>query len=89
MRRQAVRDIGVRERGRGADDEVGAKNSRADIAGHQGKLNPMAPAKIFYRDPTPLGHVRSDHCGIAPPQPHAMAGAREIRGRRERAVAAA
>ena len=53
------------------------------------ELRLMPPAKILHDDRAAGRVVRRDRRGIAPPQPHVVAGERHVARRRERAVAAA
>ena len=49
----------------------------------------MAAAEILHQDAPTGGAMRGDGLRVAPPQPHLVAGQREIARRRERTVAAA
>ena len=89
MRRERARDVVLRGRGRRAEDQFGIAHGLGDVGRDQRRLRLVPPAKILHRDGAARRVVRLDGLGVAPPQPHVVAGERHVARRRERAVAAA
>ncbi len=88
MRRQRLGDIGLRMRGRGADDQFGIAHGFGDVVGDQRQLRHALAGKILDQNGRSGGAMRFDRGLVAPPQPRVVSGKREISRGCERAVAA-
>jgi hypothetical protein len=88
MRREHLGDVGLRGGRRRAQDQLAPRTASADVVVTSAGVTRAGPG-----NPSPGsfagGAMRGDRLLVAPPQPHLVAGQREIARRRERAVAAA
>ena len=89
MRRQHAGDVGLGRRRRRAHDELGPLHRLADVGGDQAQARLMPAPEILDGDDAAGCAMRLDGLAIATPQPHVVAGKREITGRRQRAISTA
>jgi len=89
MRRQRAGDIGLREGGGGAEDQIGAAHGLGDVRRDQREPGVMPAARILHGDAGTFGALLRHGLRVAPPQPDLVALQREVARRREGAVAAA
>ncbi len=89
MRSHRTRDIGLRRRRHGADDEFGAAHGLGNVRRDERGPRLVPAAKILDDDRPARRPMRRDRIAIAPPQAHLVARQRKIPGRGERPVSAA
>ena len=90
MRREHLRDVGLRGRGRRAQDQLRAAHGLGHVGGDERRARTSwRPRKSFTMICATGVAMRGNRLRVAPPQPHLVPGQRQIAGRRERPVSSA
>src|SRR5262245_9088789 len=88
MRRDGLRDVGLGEGRRRAQNQFRARHRRGDIGRDQRDPGISPTLKIRDADGAALRPVRVDRLRVAPPQPDLVSAEREIAGGGKRSISA-